>query len=146
MINRYRFIKSNQIAAPTLQQIATAKQITNFADMLTANESIAPYEFESDAEMDAYFRKATEMHTYCEKGKNGEPFNRAKIVVDGRNFVLRVYGVKGASVPTRDYTSAEIKTLSFGFCKSGGKRVSDVKANPATGELEDIPTFYVKLA
>ena len=146
MINRYRFIKSSQIAAPTLSDLAKAKEITDFDAILKASQSIGKYEFSEDAKANEFFRTAESLETSSEKGTNGEIFNRAKVMVKGLSYSLRVFGVKNAPVTTKVYTPTEIKTLTFGYCNSDGQKVTTAKVNPATGEVENVPVLYVKLA
>ena len=142
----YRFISRKQIAMPTFAEIAAAKKVTNFEDILKANRSIGEYVFISNPDVTKFFSGAESLEITLEKIPSGTLVNRAKAVVNGHSYRLRCYGVKGSEMPEKSLSKAEIEKLSFGYCESDGETVSEEKTDPTTGEIVSVPVFYVKLA
>lgn len=144
-MNRYRFI--NQTAtAPTKEQISSAKVVTNLDEILALSKSIGEYQFTADDGLTAKFRKAESASLTLEMLPNGNKINRLNIVVDGAKYRVRVYGNgRGNEMPEKDFAKSEIGKLTFGFCKSDSKVVTEMKSD-SLGNVYEVPVIYVNVA
>ena len=144
-MNRYKFIVAKP-TQPTEKEIASAKVLTNVAEILAASKSIGEYVFSEDAELCKVFRAANSVSLTVETLPNGNDINRAvAILANGAKYRLRVFGSKELQ-PAKDFSKDEIAKLSFGFCTSDGEKITENRLNPETGEIIRVPVIYVNIA
>lgn len=144
-MNRYKFIVSTPKQV-TEKELATAKELTNVAEILAASKSIGEYVYSEDEELCKVFRNANSVSLVVETLPNGNDINRAiAILANGAKYRLRAFGSKELQ-PAKDFSKEEIAKLSYGFCTSDGARITESKLNPDTGEVVRVPVIYVKIA
>lgn len=147
MINRYRSVRQS-VSAFSVADFAKAKETDSIASILNANKQIDAFVFGEDAELtkglNALVIEAVEITP--KKRDDGSIQNNATIVTtNGGKYFANVYGVKDAPL-SKTFRGDELKTLKYGFCTSGGNKVTRTKMNPTTGELENVPIIYVCVA
>lgn len=146
-MNRYNFISAKKNVVADAKSFATAKKVSNIAEILKISKSIGEYTFIADDELTKFFKAAKAASITVETLPNGNNVNRMKVETASGNYRLRVFGTeKGNALAPKVLTADELKNLSFGFCESDGEKVSENRIDGTTGEVIEVPVMYANVA
>lgn len=144
-MNRYNFVRAAKPEV-TAASLEAAKAVTDVTDILNASALIGEYKFEKSEDLSKVFAEAEAVRTEIATRGNGSECNRVRILLpNGKSFLCRAYGTKGAAIlPPHRWEAAEIPNIVAGFCTSDGERVTELRQSPS-GELLAVPVIYVLL-
>jgi hypothetical protein len=147
-MNPYQFVRSSRFV--TEDKVVSADAMKNAAivddiDAILASSEVAgKYEFVADEALTKKVREnTTEMARLIDLLADGvTEVNRIAAVYKGRACRWRVYGTDKVALPEKTYTADEIKKAEFGFCKSNGEFVTEMKVG-ASGVPQRMKVIYL---
>ena len=139
----YRFINT----ARKVNEVDTsnAQTLSSVADILNYSKCIGEYQFNKDEDLTKTLNKAESISIVRKVSNNGIVSYRAEILLNGGKYIARLFGAgKGATYAERTFSEDETKKAVFGFCKSDGETVTELKTDGI--KAVKVPVIYMQTA